>query len=142
MQAIFLNYLFFLQFLYFDRKFFDFRWKLFGQFVITLFFASIGTYWGKMKKELCGRKIIFIPLSETARKTSAWWSTRHTVRQWELYADHFSELFVFLLNFCTLSANFSHFCWKLSGEFVTTLFFVSLGTYWGKIKKKNFAEEK
>ena len=94
-RPFFWNICFFFKFLYFERKFFDFRWKLFGQFVITLFFVSIGTYWGKMKKEFCGRKIIFIPFSETARKTSALWSTRHTVRQWELYADHFSELFVF-----------------------------------------------
>ena len=73
-----------------------------------------------------------LPASETARNTSAWWSTRHTLRQYELYADHFSELFVLFTFFVLGAKNFSDFRWKLFSEFVITLFFVSIGTYWGK----------
>ena len=85
---------FFYNFCTLSENFSVVRWNLFCEFVITLFFVSIGTYWGKIKNDICGRKIIFIPFSESARKTSAWWSTRHTLRQYEFYADQFSELFV------------------------------------------------
>ena len=49
----------------------------------------------KIKNDFCELKIIFISFSETASKTSAWWSTLHSPRQWDLYADHFFELYVF-----------------------------------------------
>ena len=43
--------------------------------------------------------MISLPTSETARKISAWWSTGHSLRQKDLYADRFFEFFVFSLFF-------------------------------------------
>ena len=70
-RPFFWNICFFYQFCNLSAIFSDFRWKLFGEFVITVFFVSIEMYWGKIYTEFCVRKIIFIPFSETARKTSA-----------------------------------------------------------------------
>ena len=136
MQTIFLTYLFCLQFLYFERNFFGNRWKLFGEFVITLFFVSIGTYWGKIKNEFCERKLIFYTiLGDCEENFGVVVNTAFTEAIGSLCRPFFWNI-CFFYQFCTLSANFSDFRWKLFGEFVITLFFVSIGTYWGTIKNE------
>ena len=113
-------FVFFYNFCTLSENFSDVRWNLFCEFVITLLFVSIGTYWGKIKNELCERRLIFLSFSETARKTSAWWSTLHSPRKWDLYADHFFELFVFFTIFVlwakifrTFVETFSASLWSL-----------------------------
>ena len=57
---------------------------------------SRATYWGKIENGFCERSINFLPISETARKVSVWWSTLHSPKIKDLYADRFFELYYFL----------------------------------------------
>ena len=98
-RPFFWNKCFNYQFCTSSEKFSALRQKLFGEVVITAFVVSKGTHWEKIKTWFFEKRKHFIPFSETASKTSAWWSTRHTVRQWELYADQFSEIIVFFTIF-------------------------------------------
>ena len=66
-----------------------FRQKLVSKVVITAFFVSIGSYWGKKIVWFFEKIMTLLPASETARKTSAWWSTMQSPRKWDLYADLF-----------------------------------------------------
>ena len=87
------------------ENFSAFRQKLFGEVVITAFFVSIRTYWGKTKNGSSEKSISFLSFLETARKVSAGWSTLHLPRQKDLYADQFFELYV-SLNFLYTEGNF------------------------------------
>ena len=142
MQTIFLTYLFCLQFLYFERNFFGNRWKLFGEFVITLFFVSIGTYWGKIKNEFCERKLIFYTiLGDCEENFGVVVNTAFTEAIGSLCRPFFWNI-CFFYQFCTLSSIFSDFQWKLFGEVVITAFVVSKGTHWEKIKTWFFEKRK
>ena len=115
-RPFFWNICFFYQFCTLSSIFSDFQWKLFGEVVITAFVVSKGTFWEKIKTWFFEKRKYFIPFSETERKTSAWWWTRYTVRQWELYADLFSELFVFFTIFVLWAQIFRTFVENFSAS--------------------------
>ena len=115
-RPFFWNICFFYQFCTLSSIFSDFQWKLFCEVVITAFVVSKGTFWEKIKTWFFEKRKYFIPFSETERKTSAWWWTRHTVRQWELYADLFSELFVFFTIFVLWAQTFRTFVENFSAS--------------------------
>ena len=71
----------FLLFFTFRETFSAFRRKHLGDVVITTFFVSIGTFWGKTKKGFFEKSLSFLSFLETAKKISAGWSTLHLPRQ-------------------------------------------------------------
>ena len=141
MPINFLKYTFFFRFFTFSETFSASPRKIFGDVVITAFFMSRATYWGKIENGFCERSIIFLPILETARKVSVGWSTLHSPKIKDLYADRFFELYHFL-TFLNIEREFlglpsKTFWWGCNHCILRVHRIISRKIKIGKFRKKN-----
>ena len=141
MQIIFLNYSIFLPFFTFSETLSAFRQIFFGEVAITAFFVSIGTYWGKTKLDFSEKVQTLYPSRRLQGKFRR--GGQDCIHRYNrIFMQTIFLNYMFFYHFCTLSEKFSGFDRQLFSEVVITAFFVSIGTYSGKIKDGFFEKSK
>ena len=101
--------IYFLPFLYFERNNFGLSSTTLQRGCNHRILRVQRNVMRKNKKGFFEESISFMPFLETARKSSAGWSTLHSQRQGDIYADHFFKIYVFFTIFVLWAKHFRPF---------------------------------